>query len=223
MDLIVAVCRTLANRARLRLLRAIHAQPDITVQALASATALLVPEVSKHLKMLGGFHLIRARPQGRFVHYAPAGPGSASHPFLQDMQSLVRDMFGSATSNSTLRKVWNFTPSPEVAAEEELFMKLFTTYTHLRRLMILRCLLQAGPLSTDQLAGRLKMSGPAMHRHLNKLQRRAVVTVTAKRPQVWCLARPTDFAFRRQLLDNVLRSLKPTTGRRIEKRNSTLS
>ena len=39
MDLIVAACRTLASRPRLRLLHAIYAAPAITVRDLANAVA----------------------------------------------------------------------------------------------------------------------------------------------------------------------------------------
>ena len=208
MDLIVAVCRALANRNRLRLLRVIHAQPGTTAHALATTTALPAESVSKHLKLLGSFHLVSATPQGRYVRYAPPSPRSTSHPFLRDIQALLHGLFGSTQSNSTLGQVWNRTPPPLEEAEEELLMKLFTTYTHLRRLLILRYLARSGACTAEQVADSVRMSNPAVNRHLHKLRRRAVVSATEVPPVLWKLARPAGFACRQQLLDSVLRSLK---------------
>ena len=206
MDLIVTACRALANRNRLRLLRAIHAQPGVTAHALATTTALPAESVSKHLKLLVGLRLVAARPQGRCVHYAPPQPRATSHPFLRDLQFLTQDLFCATPSKSTLGQVWNETPASGAASEQAL-MKLFTTYTHLRRLLLLRQLLRHGPCSTAQLIAGVGISNQAVHRQLRKLQRRGAVTVTEKIPVLWQLARPVGCACQRQLLDDVLRAL----------------
>ena len=213
MDLIVAVCRVLANRSRLRLLRSIHAQPGTTMQVLAAAAALPIPETSKHLKRLAGVHLVQATPQGRYVRYTPARPTATNHPWLRAVQQLVQALCAPHRSNSTLGQVWNCAAVAIRNADDEDLIKLFTTYTHLRRLMILRQLVLHGPCSAEHLAVTLKMSTPAVHRHLHKLQRRGVLSVTDAPPQVWHITNPVG-AGRTELFTAVLRALK--AGRQVE-------
>ena len=93
MDLIIAVCRALANSARLCLLRDIHRKPGKTVQALARDLGLSVTATSKHLKLLRSLHLIQTTPSGRFVRCSPPHNGSTSNAFLCDIQKLIADLF----------------------------------------------------------------------------------------------------------------------------------
>lgn len=209
MDIIVSVCRVLANRQRLSLLRTIYAQPDATVQVLATAIALPIESASKHLKLLANFRLVEARPQGRYVHYNPGHPRPGGHPFLRDLLAGLPTLL---KSHCTLAQVCN-SGAPAAEADEAL-LKTFTTYTHLRRLLLLRYLLNHGSAAAVELAAEIHMSPTAVHRHMRKLQRRAVVAITAGTPLRWVLIRPERTDSRRQLLDIILRSLAAATHRK---------
>lgn len=60
--------RGLADPSRLAILEALRGGP-LHVGAIVAATGLTQPNVSNHLRCLGGCGLVRAEPRGRFVHY----------------------------------------------------------------------------------------------------------------------------------------------------------
>jgi DNA-binding transcriptional ArsR family regulator len=209
MDLIVAACRALANRHRLELLRAIHEQPGLTIQPLAEQTKLALPVVSRHLKLLRELHLVQMTPRGRHVHCAPPRPGSTSSRFLTDLQKLLRWVLGGGDLNSTLSKVCN-SDRPGHAGWPAVYAALiaqFTTFTHLRRLLILRWLAQRPAGRPDELAAAIRMSPPAASRHLDKLRRRGVVQATGGPAGGWALRDGTGPPAQRRLLAIVLRGL----------------
>ena len=210
MDLIVATCRALANHHRLELLRAIHEQPGIAVQVLATKVDLEAPVVSKHLKLLRDLHLVQMTPQGRFVHCSPPRPGSTRNGFLTDMQKLLRTIFGAGDRNRTLSKVCNSTGTARGGWSDvyEALMAGFTTFTHLRRLMILRWLAQHKTGSPEELVARVGMSADAARRHLDKLRRRGVVQIESGTSERWTIRREGGSPFHRQLLESVLRGLR---------------
>jgi DNA-binding transcriptional ArsR family regulator len=184
MDLIIAVCRTLASRPRLHLLRALYAQPGITVNALAEAVKLPPFSASHHLKLLGSFPFIEAVPSGRQVHYRPAAADHISNNFLRDVQQLLQGVFA-ARQQAAAEPAQ---PVTHGAEQDEVLMKLFTTYTHLRRLLILRHLALNGACTAAELEQRIGMSPAAMARHLDKLLRRGLVSVAGDAPPTWDLA-----------------------------------
>jgi DNA-binding transcriptional ArsR family regulator len=210
MDLIVAVCRALANRTRLRLLRAIHAKPGITVQHLAEEAGLAVAVASKHLHVLRGFHLVAMTPKGRQVQCSPAQPGSTNNKFLQDIQALLAELLGEKKVNLTLSKVWD---SAADGGWDEVFdalVKLFTAYTHLRRLLILRSLACRKACRLGEISVSVGMSPSAMHRHMDKLRRRGLVATATGDDDCWMLVpAPSPFC-RGRLRAIVVRAL---TGR----------
>jgi len=208
MDLIVAACRTLASRPRLRLLRMIHAQPDQTVQGLAANVHLAPEAASKHLKLLMALQLVTARPQGRYVHYSPIRSGVSAHRFLRGLQMFLHKVLCPEPSGGT--------PAPTALSYwEPIFealVKMFTTYTHLRRLLLLRRLADRGPCTAEQLADQVRMSFDAVQRHLHKLQRRGVVKATAGTPSRWCLQSDAGTAEQQSLLKLVLHALQNRPG-----------
>jgi DNA-binding MarR family transcriptional regulator len=177
MDLIVAVCRTLASRPRLRLLRAIYAQPAITVNELAEAVQAAPAFVSHHLKLLSGLHFIQAVPSGRYVHYRPAEAGHLSNPFLRAMHTWLQGTLAPRAE-----------PAMDWKVQADAMVTLFTTYTHLRRLLILRHLARNGACTPVALMAEVGMSAAATNRHLDKLLRRGIVNPSGTVPRTWRLA-----------------------------------
>lgn len=153
--------------------------------------------------MLGNFHLVQAAPSGRYVHYQPARTGPVSNGFLRATLLLLQRTLNA--QNSTPREVWNSGAQKE---KDEELVKLFTTYTHLRRLLMLRHLAVKGSASAADLARHVGMSAAATSRHLLKLQRRGVVSAEGPAPHRWQLSTHTAPALRRTMLNIVLRALK---------------
>jgi len=208
MDLIVAACRTLASRPRLRLLHAIYAAPAITVRDLANAVAQPPAATSHQLKLLGDFHFIQAVPSGRYVHCHPAVAGATAHPFLQGLQDMMHEVWAAQEPNRIPVQVCDSAPASSWETVYDALEKLFTTYTHLRRLLIVRQLARQGECTAVDLMEAVGMSSDATHRHLAKLQRRGVVASIATVPGKWCLVPHKGDACRQQLLGLVLRELK---------------
>lgn len=207
MQLIVSVCRVLASRPRLRLLRSIHAQPGLTVEALAAAVALPAAGASRHLRLLANYQLVKATPQGRYVHYAPAPPRSTGQRFLRELQVYLRDMLGARQPGNVWTKLCAEAREPTWEAVFDVLLKLFTAYTHPRRLYLLRFLAGQGASTTGHLCEQLKMSAAAAHRHLHKLQRRALLAVSDV-SATWVFAPPSKLSGQRRLLVSVVRALQ---------------
>jgi DNA-binding transcriptional ArsR family regulator len=62
--------QALASVTRLRILQYLAGAPEITVQELADAIGVSQPRLSWHLRMMRRGQLVRARREGRTVHYA---------------------------------------------------------------------------------------------------------------------------------------------------------
>jgi DNA-binding transcriptional ArsR family regulator len=210
MDFIVAACRTLASRSRLRLLRAVYEEPGSTVQALAKAVELPVHAASKHLKLLREHHLIRAMPSGRYVRYALPVENDTESRFLRNLQALMKDLLDGKKCNFTLAQVWNDAPQSETGWEAVFagLEKHVTTYTHLRRLLILRELARKHTCRAEEITGTIRMSAGALGRHLDKLQRRGVIREPATKAGAWTIVRDARPPCRQRLLEIVLRALQ---------------
>jgi DNA-binding MarR family transcriptional regulator len=210
MDLIIAACRALAYQPRLRLLRAIQEQPGITVSNLAAQTGLPMAAVSVHLKLLSSLQLIQRMPSGRHVKCSVAPRGSTKNGFLCGLQALMADWLASGSLNRTLSKVCDCAPQGALRWDTifDAIRKLVTTFTHLRRLLILRWLATHGAGSPEQLRSGIGMSADAARRQLDKLQRRGIIVRLPSRPGAWTLASAVQPPGRRQLLALVLRAMK---------------
>jgi len=209
MNLIVTACRTLASRPRLRLLHAIYAAPAITVHDLAGTVAQPPAMTSHHLKLLGDFRFIQAVPSGRYVHYHPPVAGATAHPFLQGLQTLMHAVCAAPEPHCIPVQVCDSAPASSWEDVYAALVNLFTTYTHLRRLLILRQLARQGECTADDLSESIGMSADATYRHLDKLKRRSVIASIAAAPAMWCLVPHEGSACRQQLLALVLRELRP--------------
>ncbi|RZV45384.1 MAG: transcriptional regulator [Acidimicrobiales bacterium] len=63
------VLDALGEPNRRQLLELLHGQPEATVSELVEASGMRQPQVSKHLKVLGGASLVAVRADGRHRHY----------------------------------------------------------------------------------------------------------------------------------------------------------
>jgi DNA-binding transcriptional ArsR family regulator len=182
MDLIITLCRALANPLRLCLLRAAHLRPGITVGDLCEQVGGAQPVVSKHLRTLADLALLDLRPSGRLVHIHPPPRESGRGALIDAISGLLaRTWKVSSEGNSTHSNVWNCLSDPECGSPADLaqacqrMVLFFTAYTHLRRLLILRHVAVNGPTSQEALADEIGMSAPAASRQLTKLERRHLV------------------------------------------------
>ncbi|MBM3888837.1 MAG: ArsR family transcriptional regulator [Verrucomicrobia bacterium] len=209
MDLIVAACRTLANRTRLRLLRAVFERPETTVQALAERVKLPMHAASKHLKLLRNFQFVQLTASGRYVRCSPPRAGSTSNAFLKELQELLKGLWGKGDLNDTLAQVCHSAPAPRQGWEDvyDALVAHFTAFTHLRRLLMLRVLVQKGTCNIADLAAQVRMSQRAARRHLDKLRRRGLAAMVAGSPGAWTILRAVEPPVRRKLQGIVLRAL----------------
>lgn len=74
LDATAARFRLLGDPTRLRLLHALHAGHELTVQALADATGQSVANTSKHLRLLAEAGVVASRRDGLHVHYRILDP-----------------------------------------------------------------------------------------------------------------------------------------------------
>ncbi len=199
MKLIVAAFRTLANRPRLRLLHAIHAQPGITVHALAAAVRQPLYTTSHHLKLLSEYRFIHTQPSGRHVQCQPVQTPTAGNRFLSSLQAWVQDLFAPGDLDRTVVQVCEPGTTPSWEAVFEALVKLCTTYTHLRRLLILREVARRGACSSAELMEAVGMSADATRRQVAKLCRRGLLAADETAPDRWQLAPPAGPDARRQL------------------------
>jgi len=188
MELIVSTCRVLASRPRLRLLQAVYAQPDAAVQVLAQTVGQPVSTTSHHLNVLSGYRFLHTEPSGRHVYCQPGQTALSSNPFLRSLQELLHDWFAHADLDRTVVQVCAAGTPPSWEAVFDALIKLFTTYTHLRRLLILRAVSRRGACAAADLVESIGMSPDAARRQLDKLRRRGLLATDLDVPDRWHLA-----------------------------------
>ena len=208
MDQIVAACRIVANPSRLALLHVIHTQPWITAQALAMRLGTSGDVVSHDLKLLRTLQLVTTRPRGRYVLCAPATGQNIANRFLRGLRELLYPVLSSSDLRRTLGQVCGPGASASWPAVWEALEKIFTAYTHPRRLLLLRYLVQQKMGTPDTLREALGISADALDRHLDKLQRRGLLQPFGQDPVHWRVSLRSRPPFRRQLWDLIRQELK---------------
>ena len=209
MNLIVTTCRVLASRPRLRLVQAVFARPDATVQELAHSVGQPVSITSHHLHLLSGYRFLHTEPSGRQVYCQPVQTALAAHPFLRSLQELLHDLFAHADLQRTLAQVCDEGTAPSWEAVFDALVKTFTAYTHLRRLLILREVARRGACAEAALVETIGMSPDATRRHVAKLRRRGLLAPDIGSPNSWHLAPLAGPVARRKLWAAVQRELMP--------------
>lgn len=147
-------CRVLANRTRLRIIGLLVQTQNLTVSGVAARLQLSLPVASQYLRALESRGLLASRRVGRRVEYR-LNIASAMEP--------ARHLA------AALRLAFQQDPSPV-----EALFRVATTFTHPRRIEIFRAL---GVRSSTfvQLQAATRISGPALFRHLQKLEARGFV------------------------------------------------
>lgn len=209
MQLIVTTCRVLASRPRLRLVQAVFARPDAPVQVLAHKVGQPISTTSHQLHLLSGYRFLHTEPSGRQVYCQPVQTALAANPFLRSLQELLHDLFAHADLDRTLVQVCDAGTPPSWEAVFEALVKVFTAYTHLRRLLILREVARRGACSEAALVEAIGMSPDATRRHVAKLRRRGLLSPGDVAPATWHLAPLAGPVARRKLWAAVQRELLP--------------
>lgn len=162
-------CRVLANEKRLVLLREVCTNPGQTVEGYATATKLRHAVASEYLHMLQAEGLLVMEREGRYVRYH--GCASDRIWFAPKLLAALR--------TALIRR--QDTPKDVMWA--------LTAFTHPRRIAIVAAL-AAGAMSLAQLEIETGIPQLALFRHLQKLERRELVT--EQRNGDWRLKRPKD-------------------------------
>lgn len=179
------------------------------MQQIARHVDVPDPAVSKHTKLLAGYHLVQTTPSGRYVYCAAPAANSTNNSFLKEMQNLLRQIFIPGKGNRALAQVCDYVGAAR-GSWEEVYCVLFahyTAYTHLRRLLLVRQLAREGACSCEELESSVGMSPDAAGRHLDKLRRRGLVRQADNDSKKWELAGSEKAAFRQSLLEAVLHAL----------------
>jgi DNA-binding transcriptional ArsR family regulator len=147
-------CRVLANVTRLQLFAQLTRKQPQSVSQLAEAVALTMPVASQSLRALEARGLLTAKRIRRRVEYRIPSAAEAG---------------GRADLIAALQITLRSTPVPT-----EQVMKIATAFTHVARVEIVRAL-ASGPKTQEQLQSLVRLSAPAVSRHLSKLSARGFV------------------------------------------------
>ncbi len=148
-------CRVLANRQRLRLLKSLHQRPNQCVAEVARQCGMDPAVASQYLRALNARGLLDVARSGRWVRYRPSEEGVDERT-----TGLLR----------ALRSAFKQEHDPA-----EKIYRVSTAFTHPRRLEIWRAV-QRGSSTAAELRRKLRISPPALGRHLQKLQLRGFLS-----------------------------------------------
>ena len=149
-------CRVLANDTRLRLFAQLLRKQPQSVSRLAELVTVTLPVASQSLRALESRGLLRVRRVRRRVEYRI--PSAAEAGAMGGLVEALQACLG--RENMTIEQV----------------IKLATAFTHPSRIEIYRSL-KSGQKSQVQIQAPLRLSIPALSRHLAKLVARGYVTL----------------------------------------------
>ena len=149
-------CRILANETRLRILAQLIRKQPQSVTQLADLLTLSLPVASQSLRALESRGLLKVKRIRRRVEYRL--PTSAEAGALVNLIDALQ---------ASLRRE----PLPTVQ-----IIKLATAFTHPSRIQIYRSL-KSGQKTQIQIQSALRISSPALSRHLRKLITRGFVAL----------------------------------------------
>ena len=150
--------RVLANPKRLACLQVVLRNPGAVVQVVAREAGVAPAVASLYLRHMQARGLLRARHEGRWVHYTAESDESVLHAdrILEGVRVALRT--AEPPFKSTLR--------------------ILTGFTHPRRLKILAVLQIQRAADFETLRRTTGISRPALIRHLDKLQRHKLIRNT---------------------------------------------
>lgn len=147
------LCRVLANETRLKLLWCLFDHKELCVRDLQVLNDMSRPNASNQLKLLSASGLISSRRERNRVIYRPQPlreDGMAAQ-LLKELRRCSLQDDGFAT-----------------------MIHLLTGFTHGRRIEIVQAV-AGGCVDFSKIMEKTGMSGPALSRHLDKLDRRGFV------------------------------------------------
>ena len=131
-------------------------EPGLTVGEVAARLAVAENHACEYLRALQARGLIKARRQSRWVRYVPEPDPLV--PSARPLMSALRATFADGT------------------CKDADMIRVFTAFTHPRRIVIVRELKRARTLSFEDLARATSISPQALYRHLDKLADRRLVS-----------------------------------------------
>ena len=182
LERICATCRALAGETRLHMLYALCSEEELLTKGIARLADVTRPEASIHLARLSGVGLVWRRRSGASV-YCRMPPDTApgfGPAVAREVQRLCREP-------ARMTRGWpagdvihlsERTPSRlglRVARALDVAFDAATGFANVRRLLVLRLLLQKGPVTLEGARREAQMSEQACERHMDKLGRRGYV------------------------------------------------
>ena len=175
------VCRSIACDARLLMFHHLARERELPATRLARHCGLSLDAASHHAARLACAGLLERRPSGARVYYSfsPAprrGRGALGAVVRRACLDTAWATRGWAASRivhlgpAVLERV----PADAARAFDVLF-DAATAFTHARRALIVRYLIENGASDRMAMTAALRMSRPACGRHLEKLARRGHV------------------------------------------------
>ena len=176
-EIVIRLARAIASLPRLRILSCLAQRDEVTPTVLHRELHFPMNVLSNHLRLLTAVGLIRGRRSGARCHYAlqsPYGEQTLSGGMSRWLNRLLRtSVSGEAGPGRT---------------QQELHSTVFeaaTAFTDLRRLQILRHLDSHVETTAEECVSQLRMSPPAVSRHMAKLVRRGFVVARHKGRGMW--------------------------------------
>lgn len=146
-------CRVIACETRLKRLWHIFDAGEIHVEALANRTGISISNASNQLRHLSSRGLIAPRREKMRVFYR--AEANESLEIAPTLLNAIRVCYSKKVTFKTM-------------------VRMATAFTHERRIEIVKAL-KGSSRDLYELQNMTAMSGPALSRHLDKLERRGVV------------------------------------------------
>lgn len=151
-------CRVLAHESRLLLIKAMIAKPPMTVKSLARTCQMKEFTCSLRLRQIHARGLLSVTRKSRWVYYQLGADPEVEHakPILA---ALIK----------TLRRCTK-------QEDYHMVIKEVTLFTHPRRILLARALAHECHPRLGKLLSTCDISLPALYRHLDKMERRGLIT-----------------------------------------------
>jgi DNA-binding transcriptional ArsR family regulator len=143
-------CRILANPLRLKMLIVLAGSPRQYVKSVGEQLGLSEDVACKNLQLLASGGFLTAERVGRYLYYSLGGSDALLHAVLGELR--------------------------RARGDAGFVIRTLTALTHERRVAMI-AVLRNEPVDSDVLCRRVRMSGLAAGRHLDKLVRRGWVSM----------------------------------------------
>lgn len=182
LERICATCRALASETRLHMLYALCTEGELASKNVALFARVTRPEASVHLARLSNVGLVWRRRSGAYIYCcippdtAPGFGPAVSRLVRRTCRGPARMTRGWPSGN--IAHLSGRTASrlgPRVARTFDVIFDAATGLGNVRRLLVVRLLLQKGTVTLADVRREVQMSQQACERHFDKLHRRGYV------------------------------------------------